>query len=58
VFSLGELSPNFGGTNSAPYIAVNNGTYSLIDPNGNAAGRNAPSLTTLQVVAVDPLPNG
>jgi hypothetical protein len=58
VFSLGELNPNFGGTNTAPFIAVNGSTYSLIDPNANAAGRNVPNLSSLQVLAVDALPNG
>jgi hypothetical protein len=58
VFSLGELNPNFGGTNTAPFIAVNGSTYSLIDPNANASGRNVSNLSSLQVLAVDALPNG
>jgi hypothetical protein len=58
VFSLGELNPNFGGTNAAPYIAVNGSGYSLVDPNANASARAISNLTTLQVFAVDALPNG
>jgi PEP-CTERM motif len=58
VFSLGELNPNFGGTNTAPFIGVNGSTYSLIDPNANAAGRNVSNLASLKVFAVAALPNG
>jgi hypothetical protein len=51
VFSLGELSPSFGGTNLAPYISVSGGVYSLIDPNAGASGRDLGSLKSLQVIA-------
>jgi hypothetical protein len=52
VFSLGELDPSFGGASSlAPYVSVTGGTYSLIDPNAGAAGRDLAGLTSLTVIA-------
>jgi hypothetical protein len=57
VFSMGEIDPGFGGTNAAPYIAVNGSSYSLIDPNLGAAGRDVSNLTSLQILAVPALPN-
>ena len=49
VFSLGELNPSFGGTNSAPYISVTGGNYRLVDPNAGAAGRDVSNLTQLVI---------
>ena len=51
VFSLGEIDPNFGGTNGAPYISVIGGVYKLIDPNTGASGRDLSDLKSLQVIA-------
>jgi hypothetical protein len=52
VFSLGELDPSFGGASSvAPYVSVTGGTYSLVDPNAGAAGRDLTNLTSLTVIA-------
>jgi hypothetical protein len=51
VFSLGEIDPNFGGTNAAPYISVTGGVYSLIDPNAGASGRDLSNIVSLTVVA-------
>jgi hypothetical protein len=52
VFSLGELAPSFGGaTGAAPYISVTGNTYSLIDPNAGASGRDVANLTSLTVIA-------
>jgi hypothetical protein len=49
VFSLGELNPSFGGTNSAPYISVTGGNYTLVDPNSGASGRDVSNLTQLVI---------
>ena len=49
VFSLGELNPAFGGTNSAPYISVTGGNYTLVDPNAGASGRDVSNLTQLVI---------
>lgn len=52
VFSLGELAPSFGGASGlAPYISVTGNTYSLIDPNANASGRDLANLKSLTVIA-------
>ena len=52
VFSLGEIDPFFGGASGlAPYISVTGNTYSLVDPNAGASGRNVNSLTSLTVIA-------
>lgn len=58
VFSLGEIDPAFGGTGSAPYIASNGSSYTLVDPAAGASGRNVSNLTSLNVVAVPALPQG
>lgn len=58
VFSAGELDPNFGGTNGAPFISVSGGEYGLVDPNAGASGRDLSDLTSLTVIAVPALPNG
>jgi PEP-CTERM motif len=58
VFSLGELDPSFGGTNTAPYVTNSGGQLSLIDPNTGAAGRDVTNLTSLQVLSVAGLPSG
>ena len=39
VFSLGELNPTFGGTNTAPFVSTSGGSLSLVDPNTGASGR-------------------
>jgi hypothetical protein len=57
VFSLGEISPDFGGPHSgsptlAPYVASSGSSLSLIDPNANASGRNLTDLTSLQVFSL------
>jgi hypothetical protein len=49
VFSLGELNPSFGGTNSAPYISVSGNAYTLVDPNAGAAGRDVSNLSQLVI---------
>lgn len=56
VFSLGELDPAFGGTNTAPYVTVSGGHLSLVDPNAGASGRGVADLTSLQVFAAPALP--
>lgn len=58
VFSMGEIDPALGGTNTAPYIALNGSSYSLIDPNSGASGRDVSNLTSLQILAVPALKNG
>lgn len=57
VFSLGELNPQFGGTNLAPYVTVNGSGLSLVDPNAGASGRGVTNLTSLQVFAAPALPS-
>jgi hypothetical protein len=57
VFSLGELNPLFGGTNTAPYVTVTGSGLSLVDPNAGASGRGVTGLTSLQVFSVPALPS-
>jgi PEP-CTERM motif len=59
VFSLGELSPSFGGTDTAPYVSDGGGgSLSLIDPNAGASGRVVSNLTNLQIFAATAKPIG
>ena len=50
VFSLGEINPSFGGTNTAPYVSDSGGSLSLVDPNANASGRCNPACSRCKSV--------
>lgn len=58
VFSLGELNPTFGGTNTAPFVSTSGGSLSLVDPNTGASGRDVSNLTSLHVYAAAAMPTG